>query len=649
VTKEFQSHVNGLRALAVIGVVLFHFQLLGINSGFVGVDIFFVISGYLMTRILFEKEFSSPLSYFTEFWMARVRRITPALIVLTLVCLCVFTTLLLFPDYKKFLRSNVTANLFLSNYFFLVQSSYFDTQADTNPLLHTWSLSVEWQFYLIYPFVIYLLRKHSFAIKLGGISALTVGSYAYCGILTGIDSTSSYFELAPRIWEFLVGAIIYLIATNHSWLSKVQCSRMSNLCGVVSLWVIFVSLIAVNKSIFPGWVAAFPVIATGFLILNGQKGATNVVLSSSPLQFIGNLSYSLYLWHWPIYVYFVMAVAIDRPLSEVEKIVCLLISFSVSFISYKWIEQPTRRKSAYWSNKKVMGFWISSILISIAALAIAQKSNETSYRLPAYLANAEKALVDINPRRAECFFDRHQVMEHRHTPTLCRIGTRKNEADAILWGDSFADAIQPMIEDVLISNQLSGVVSTLAGCLPLNMNAYKEAAYKEEFGYCDKGMNQKTLTYISNSPSVKYVFISANWIRYDSDVLNHEFAAELCSLKKMGRHPMLIGPVPAPNYDVPRRWGRLELKDRDVIDTISFSRTPTFEAEAKFSSLIEHVKDLCGNVHFVMPSATYCESNDCFSVKDGKALFVDKAHLSNQGANLMRRDVDALLQKAMKN
>ena len=136
-TRQFQSHINGLRALAVIGVVLFHFQLLGIDSGFVGVDIFFVISGYLMTRILFEEESISKISYFTAFWMARIRRIAPALVVLTLVCLCVFTTLLLFPDYKKFLRSNVTANLFLSNYFFLVQSSYFDTEADNNPLLHT--------------------------------------------------------------------------------------------------------------------------------------------------------------------------------------------------------------------------------------------------------------------------------------------------------------------------------------------------------------------------------------------------------------------------------------------------------------------------------------------------------------------------------
>lgn len=645
-TGQFQSHINGLRALAVIGVVLFHFQLLGIDSGFVGVDIFFVISGYLMTRILFERESFSKTSYFTEFWMARIRRIAPALVVLTLVCLCVFTTLLLFHDYKKFLRSNVTANLFLSNYFFLVQSSYFDTEADNNPLLHTWSLSLEWQFYLIYPFVVYLLKKRSFAIKLTSLVALMISSYVYCGRLTYTDSTRAYFELMPRVWEFLAGGVVYLIAANQIWFAKVQSSRFTHISSLLSLCVVLASMVWVEKSIFPGWIAALPVIAAALLILNGQRGTAHVFLSSYPLQIIGNLSYSLYLWHWPIYVYFVMAVAVDKPLSTLEKLTGLLISLGASYVSYKWIEQPIRKKSGHWNSKKVIGFWGVSILISIAALAVAQKSSETSYRLPVYLANAEKARVDKNPRQDECFLDAGKAAARNNDPLLCRIGVNpSNSTDAILWGDSFADAIQPMVEKLLTANNLSGVVSTLPGCLPINKVAYVDDAMKRQFSHCDKGLNQKTFEFIAKTPTLKYIIMTANWKRYDTDVLNRDVVQQICKLKTLNRTPILIGPVPSPNYDVPRQWGRMELKQREIIDTMVFPHASSKDVENIFHTLIERIESSCGAVRYVMPSQTYCEKGNCYAVKNGNALFVDNVHLSRTGALMMQDQLEAVLLK----
>lgn len=277
-----------------------------------------------MTRILFGEEFKNTVAYFTDFWLARIRRIVPALVILTLVCTCVFTTLLLSPDYRKFLRSAVTANLFLSNYFFLAQSSYFDTAADNKPLLHTWSLSVEWQFYLIYPIIIYTLRNRGFTAKVGLLVGLAISSYIYCGIQTSNDSTKAYFELLTRVWEFLAGGIVFLISTNHAFMAKLNCS-FSKALGLVSLIAIPVSFIAIDKGAFPGWIAAIPVAAAGLLILTGQTGMTNRILSSYPLQWIGNLSYSLYLWHWPIYVYLAMAIAVDRPVNSIEKTVGFLL------------------------------------------------------------------------------------------------------------------------------------------------------------------------------------------------------------------------------------------------------------------------------------------------------------------------------------
>ena len=646
---SFQNHINGLRAIAVLGVIFFHFQLMGIDSGFVGVDVFFVISGYLMTRILFEKESESSISYFTEFWMARIRRIAPALIVLSIVCLCVFTTILLFPDYKKFLRSNVTANLFLSNYFFSAQSSYFDTEADNNPLLHTWSLSVEWQFYLIYPFIIYTLKRYGFAIRLSVITALIACSYIYCGNLTSTDATGAYFELFPRVWEFLIGAIVYLIASRKTMPSWTQNSPLFLTLSATSILAVFASLITVDKGMFPGWIAAIPVIAAGFIILTGERGITNKTLSIAPLQIVGNLSYSLYLWHWPVYVYFVMAIAVDRPLDLIEKIAALLTSFAIAFASYKLVEQPIRSKNGYWSNVRIIALWIFSIAVSITALAIAQKSTETSYRLPTYLVNAEKALVDKNPRQGECFLDRNQVASEAYKPKLCPIGVKNStHVQAILWGDSFADAIQPMVDDALIANHLSGVVSSVAGCLPLHKNAYKKEADKNEFSYCDKGVSLKTLQFISSTPSLRYVLISANWIRYDSDVLNRDFVDQLCELKRLNKIPILIGPVPRPNYDVPRQWGRMELKQRKVIEDMTFSRGLTTEAELKFTKLMAATSASCGTVAAIYPSNLLCEGEQCFSVKNGEAVFLDSAHLSTKGAAILRTDLENVLQKELR-
>lgn len=643
-TAKFQSHINGLRAIAVIGVILFHFKLLGINSGFVGVDIFFVISGYLMTRILFENENSTAFAYFSKFWIARVRRIAPALIALTMVCLCVYTTILLLPDYRTFLRSNVTANLFLSNYFFLAQNNYFDTESDNKPLLHTWSLSLEWQFYLIYPFITYGLKKCTPSIRLSLLITLCLCSYFYCGILTKENPTNAYFQLTPRAWEFLIGAITYFISTNKSLQSKIENARLLDGLGLFSLIVILASLVATERYIFPGWIAVVPVIAVATVILTGGKGLPNSALSSYAFQIIGNLSYSLYLWHWPIYVYLVTTVAVDRPVNLIEKTIGLLLTLIISFISYRWIEQPLRMQKGYWSNKKVLALWITSILISLIALAISLKVDAASYRLPTYLANAEKALIDKNPRLNECFLDAHEAAARNYDPKLCRIGIdQTTQVDAILWGDSFADALQPMVENVLVSQKLSGVVSTLPGCLPFDENGYKKDSDRDKYSYCAKGLNQKTFQFISSTSSLKYIIMSANWSRYDKDILTSDFVEHVCMLKKIQRIPILIGPVPSPNYDVPRQWGQLELKNKKIINQMIFARSSVKEIEDVFIKLIGEITTSCGAVPYIMPSSIYCEENSCFAVKNGEAMYVDSVHLSNKGASLMRKELEMVL------
>ena len=190
--------------------------------------------------------------------------------------------------------------------------------------------------------------------------------------------------------------------------SWTQNSPLFLTLSATSILAIFASLITVDKGMFPGWIAAIPVIAAGFIILTGERGITNKTLSIAPLQIVGNLSYSLYLWHWPVYVYFVMAIAVDRPLDLIEKIAALLTSFAIAFASYKLVEQPIRSKNGYWSNVRIIALWIFSIAVSITALAIAQKSTETSYRdLPP--ASHTKVMA-VSPQILEnCGYEDHTI------------------------------------------------------------------------------------------------------------------------------------------------------------------------------------------------------------------------------------------------
>ncbi|WP_041766817.1 acyltransferase family protein [Psychromonas ingrahamii] len=326
---KFKKDINGLRGIAVIAVVLFHFNESWLPGGFAGVDVFFVISGFLMTGIIFrgiEQESFSVL----KFYIARANRIIPALAFLCLVLL-IWGLIYLEPLDFRVLGKHVGSSIgFLSNIVYWSEDGYFDVASHEKWLLHTWSLSVEWQFYIIYPLVLVTARKFlPVAVIKSMILGGTILGFIFCVIATYKWPSSSYYFLTTRAWEMMVGGVCYLYPFSFSNIQKKQ----KVLLEWFGLSLIIASYIFINKEVaWPGYLAVFPVLGS-FLMIQAQR-SDSFITCNIVFQKLGTWSYSIYLWHWPIVVaiYF-------YSLNDVFIYVGILLSVFLGFISNKYIEK----------------------------------------------------------------------------------------------------------------------------------------------------------------------------------------------------------------------------------------------------------------------------------------------------------------------
>ncbi len=291
----FRTDINGLRAIAVIAVVLFHFNPNLIQGGFVGVDIFFVISGFLMTGIIFKGITNNNFSLI-KFYVARANRIIPALAVLGLILFIFGWFFLSLTEYKMLGKHIANSMIFFSNHTYLNESGYFDVASNEKWLLHTWSLSVEWQFYIVYPLVILFLKKF---LSISKIKVVLI-YLTLLGFITGLVVTfkspdAAYYLLPTRAWEMMVGGLIYLYPVN---LNKTNQQKFEWL-GITLILVSYVFIS--SSSAWPGYLALLPVLGTSFVIIanNQHSRLTNNLV----FQKIGKWSYSIYLWHWPLVVW----------------------------------------------------------------------------------------------------------------------------------------------------------------------------------------------------------------------------------------------------------------------------------------------------------------------------------------------------------
>ena len=369
----FRTDINGLRAYAVLAVMLYHFGVPGFGGGFIGVDVFFVISGFLMTRILIESidgARGGDCQWLLNFYLARARRIVPALLALCLGLLILGWYLLPSLDYRT-----LFALTFLSNIKFWREAGYFDADSHDKWLLHTWSLSVEWQFYLLFPLLILLVwrlfpgRRAAFAALLIGF----VASLFLSVLITPGQPSAAFFLLPTRAWELFAGGLVYLLGSH--WRPKPASAW--RLEGIGFLLIFTATTAFSADSAWPGYRAVLPV-AGAMLVLLAARQASPWT-HPRPLQAIGNWSYSIYLWHWPVVV---ALVYLERAQQVMPVLLGLGLSLLLGWLSYTWVENPGRRlltRSRPWpATAMVAGL---TLLVATPAFAVRQAAGVAG-RLP---------------------------------------------------------------------------------------------------------------------------------------------------------------------------------------------------------------------------------------------------------------------------
>ena len=347
---KYRSDIGGLRAIAVIAVVLYHFGVSGFSGGFSGVDIFFVISGYLMTGIIYTKVVNGRFSLL-GFYLDRARRIIPALIVVSVAVLIVGYFILLPSEYEYLAQHIRSSLLFFSNVEYYHSIDYFDTSSKQKWLLHTWSLSVEWQFYMIYPIIIMMIAKLWGAkhIRLV-VATLALISFTSSVYLSYSNQGAAFYLLSSRSWEMLVGGLAYLLPSIHN-------QKLNSVFRWISIAFAMAGIALLNSLMkWPGYLALIPVVSTFFVIYLGCKD--NLLLDNALSQWVGKISYSVYLVHWPIVVYMSM--------NKMDGVIYTLSGIALSIIigatSFYMIEDPSRRALSRLKNGRPLNEFASIAL-----------------------------------------------------------------------------------------------------------------------------------------------------------------------------------------------------------------------------------------------------------------------------------------------
>ena len=640
-TPTYRPDIDGLRAVAVLAVVFFHSGFGVVSGGYVGVDVFFVISGYLITTIIV-RELAEGSFSIVGFYERRMRRILPASMVMAAVSLLVGYLVFQTEDLGNLAHSTIANSLFLSNIFFYMQTGYFDAAAELKPLLHTWSLSLEEQYYVVTPILLMLSAKFCKQKHLYFVIPLAILSFVACVVGTSENQSLTFYMLTTRGWELLIGSIL-AIATIPRASSE---AAMRGLAAIGFLLILYSIFLFDDQTAFPGAHAALPTIGTAILIYTGRGGSTpiNQLLSIRPVVFVGLISYSLYLWHWPIIVFakYLKGVA----LNNVEIAAMLLAMFVLSVLSWRFVEAPFRKKRLLPRKK---GLFVAS-LVATAALIVAS-----------LLATGD--VVDREWRQWRAC----ENVEERLSGDegLCVVGDTEAAPSFILWGDSHARALNSAAKASALRLGMAGYVASKPGCPPLL------GIRRQKQPECTK-YNEALLSLVQQDPNIKTVVLAAHWTgftegtKYNDEgsgpsetidemaepgapaqdrpaLLSTGLHRTIQALQDAGRQVIIIGPVPEVGHNVPSVNHIAKITNRDVNEMIAPS-IKAFEARnARSFSILKTVAEALA-VPVLWPSGVLCNAEMCIvALEDGTSLYHDDDHLSTEGARYVSTILDAEL------
>ena len=677
---RYRPHIDGLRGIAILGVIFYHADFSIFQGGFIGVDVFFVISGFLITSIILRDLRADSFSL-AGFWERRIRRIFPALFVVMLATVIAGYLLILLPsDYHHFGSTVMAQSVFASNMLYMVSDSYFDQPSRFTPLLHTWTLSVEEQFYLFFPLLValctFFVRRLSFTSErkverslLASVAAISVISF-FINIWFIIVRPGAPFEIHPitdglnhmiyagvgfyvlptRAWELGLGALVALVSL------KIKHRPLSEVLAFAGIMSILASVfIFSNATAFPGFAALLPTLGAAALIFAEESHSTisGRMLSWAPLLWVGLISYSLYLWHWPVFVF--TKLATSTSLTFVDMLGLIIITFILAILSYTFIETPFRKKIYLQSRRAVY-------IVGLGAMAFLFLSGFLIYRNiirnddrinPAAL----EALAALNPSKEPLAYDYcfQKPGDESLYGGLCRLGDRDPslKPQFVLWGDSQGLAMEKLFDELGKRSGVQGVMFAYTSCLPL------PGVWHNPRDLVCEELKQNALAYIEDQ-DIKNVFIFGIWghdVRggpqqilvqrvTDSNampltpeqgalIVERHLASLVEPFSNEGRNVYIMEQVPAQlNLDMRTMFYGAEHTGVFVMpQSVTTAENEIFQSYANAALLnVGKIK----NVRIIDPTDVLCNSDSCPLERNGIFLYRDSAHVSNAGMELLR-------------
>jgi peptidoglycan/LPS O-acetylase OafA/YrhL len=625
----YRPEVNGLRGIAVMAAVFYHAEIVFQSfrifpGGFLGVDVFFVISGYLMTAIIL-KEYEANKSFsFKNYYKRRIRRLLPALLTVIFGSSIAAYFVLLPAHFEEFIKSVSASIFFFSNFFYHFSGQAYGIQVlHKIPLLHTWSLSLEEQFYIIYPIfllgIIIFFRKQIKLILIIGI----ISSLIFASIISLNHQSFNYYMLPSRGWELLFGALLGFNITQLNISKNKKRKEILAIFGFIILLFSFSFFDTTDDH--PTYLTLIPIIATYLIIQDTNKeNFINKLLTFRILIFLGLISYSLYLWHHPIFS-FAKIVGVGEK-SLIVKILFVAISILLGFLTYRFIEKPFRNegeKIFKLGKVKVLGGTSVLLIIILYLFADNQKAQYPTIAKHLY----EKTWFVTKTYFKPCF---------QRKTYFCSFNEEKNNPTVFLVGDSIMASIQEELKNELIEKDLSFIPMTNAGCDFLKIDNNKRSN-------CNKKIFENRIKKIESKKGAT-IIIHLNYTGEIKEYLLTDLSKKIQNYLNDDYKIILIYPIPQMEKNVSAEVEKDIMNNEFPINLVNIDFSKYLEESKKIFNFFDTIKHK--NLYKIYPHEKFCNTflqDKCVGNTDKYLYFTDASHLSKKGSKLINMDLAKII------
>ncbi len=643
----YRRDIDGLRSLAVLFVLVFHFELVALGEGgFQGVDIFFVISGFLITSIIL-KQLQRGTFDFRGFYIKRVRRLAPALMVVLILTMIAGGILLLPSDYIALAKQFAATQFYYSNFFFWQNVNYFQLQADATPLLHTWSLAVEEQFYLLFPVSLFVIHRYCKNYFWHIMTAGTVISFALNIALVASKPELSFYLMPTRGWELLAGGLVVWIIRKPIFESKMLCEVL----GLAGLGLIIYAVLAYHEEVqYPGHYALLPVVGSMLVIISGQQDVLTCKLFKLRLPvYIGHLSYSLYLVHWPIHVF--ASQILKEQYTIGWKFGMFGLTFAVSMLLFHLIEDPIRKGQLFGNDDRQLTYYFSGLGLSLGVFLLIFFTDGLPARFSARTIDLASYVSDTAPHLPEC---NYKDKASYSAEDFCKIGAANRAPQWVVVGDSHARALRPAFDAWLKERGESGLFMYRHSCVPLmGVDQFRSK------GACLRFTNN-VYKYLLAQQSLENIVLISTWLQIPEGGLTHDsytklspaeslalfqkqFPATMKSLKSAGKKAFVWAPVPTAKGNVPKELAMADDFERAQRD-LEYTRE---EYRERFGFFFAETRTSSSAIHRVLSAEpVLCGGGRCLVYAQGRPLYSDTSHMTYSSTtywvNILKQQYDSL-------